>query len=67
MEQATTIKKCGEFHVINGYMPQTTDLQYAGQTCDCGKFLYQAVPCGCPQVKHDDLKMVPNPNYNGQS
>jgi hypothetical protein len=59
-------RPCAEFHGINGHMPQTTELHYAGQTCDCGKFLYKAVGCGCPNNPHEDLKMVPNPNYNGQ-
>jgi hypothetical protein len=56
-------RKCFQVHKINGHIPLPTDLHLKDMTCECGKLIFRAVPCGCPNNPHDDLKSFPNENY----
>lgn len=56
--------KCRQFHNIDGVIPAITDVHFHNRTCQCGKFIYKAEPCGCPVNPHDELKTYPNPDYN---
>lgn len=58
-------KECKEAHRIGDHIPQFPDLHLDGQTCNCGKILYVAEPCGCPGLPRMDLHAKENPNHKG--
>lgn len=60
-----SIKICKEAHRIGDHIPQFPDLHLDGQTCNCGKILYVAEPCGCPGLLQKNLHAKENPNYKG--
>lgn len=65
MENQQQAEKCREYHGINGHMPGSNDIQFDGQTCDCGKLLFYKERCGCPSNVEPTytLHSKENPNY----
>lgn len=51
---------CKNGHSINGIVPTSSDIQYDGQVCDCGKLKFFAEKCGCPDKNRLELISKPN-------
>jgi hypothetical protein len=57
-------KNCRVAHMINNVIPAQHNLEFDGQTCNCGKLLFVAEDCACPNNPHKELRSKPNPSYN---
>ena len=63
MKEPDENRPCRESHRVNGVIPQITNIEFDGMTCECGKFKYLAQWCGCPGNNHQELKQYENENY----
>lgn len=63
LSQQSPDRPCKDAHRVDGVVPQIHNLEFDGRTCECGKFLFRKVPCGCPGNPHDELKSELNPSY----
>ncbi len=62
MNKPEGVQLCKEAHKVNGIIPQITNIEFDGMTCECKKFLYKKELCGC-SIPHYELKQYENPSY----
>jgi len=55
---------CKKAHTIGGVMPESTDIQYDGLTCDCKKLIHYAELCQTCVGMKKLLKSKENPDYS---
>lgn len=59
-------RTCREAHKIGSVIPSLNNVEFDGKTCNCGKILFVAEQCACPNNPHLELRSKPNPTYNFQ-
>lgn len=60
-------RPCPKIHMIDGRVPESTDVHLDGRTCDCGKILHYAELCQTCGGMRKFLKSKENPEYIPQN
>lgn len=58
---------CRDAHRVENTIPSLNNVEFDGQTCNCGRLEFFTEMCACPHNPHLELKSRSNPNYNYQN